>query len=49
MSFSMIPYKYNPQQHAPESITALWGCFIQMIFSANWDLSNGLCVQKEAS
>ena len=25
MSFSMIPYKYNPQLHTPESVTALWG------------------------
>ena len=40
MSFSMFPYKYNPQQHTPESITAPWGHYIQMICSANWNLSN---------
>ena len=33
MSFSMIPYKYNPQQHAPESVTALWEHFIRLICS----------------
>ena len=45
MSFSMIPYKYNPQQHAPESVTAPWGYFIQMICSANWNLLNRFVLQ----
>ena len=39
MSFSMFPYKYNPQQHTPESITAPWGHYIQMICSTNWNLT----------